>query len=207
MLGGDVTDQLLDQDRLSYTCTTEESDFTTLLIGAEKVNDLDTGLQDLRIRRLLGESRSLSVDRMLLLRLRCRFLINGFTQNIEDTSQGLLSHGNPDRTSCGFCCHTAYQTVGGAEGDAAYDVVTQMLGHLNGKRSLFLPSDQDSVIDIRQLAFRKTDIQNRADDLCDFTLCFCSHYSSPYTHALVVRKILRSLRSLRMTWPGSLRMT
>ena len=72
VLGSDIADQLLDQDGLSYARTSEESDLTTLLIGAEQVNDLDTGLQDLRICRLLGESRCLPMDRMLLRRLRCR---------------------------------------------------------------------------------------------------------------------------------------
>ena len=44
MLGCNVTDQLLDQDGLTYTSTTEQTDLTTLLIWAKKVYDLDTGL-------------------------------------------------------------------------------------------------------------------------------------------------------------------
>ena len=44
MLGSDVTNQLLDQDGLTYTSTTEQTDLTTLLIWAKKVYDLDTGL-------------------------------------------------------------------------------------------------------------------------------------------------------------------
>ena len=44
MLGSDIVDQLLDQYGLTYTGTTEQSDFTTFLVWAEKVNDLDTCL-------------------------------------------------------------------------------------------------------------------------------------------------------------------
>ena len=44
VLSGDVTDQLLDQDGLTYTSAAKQTDLTTLLIRAEKVNDFDTGL-------------------------------------------------------------------------------------------------------------------------------------------------------------------
>ena len=44
MLGCDVTDQLLDQDGLTYTSAAKQTDLTTLLIWAKKVYDLDTGL-------------------------------------------------------------------------------------------------------------------------------------------------------------------
>ena len=44
MLCGNVTDQLLDQNCLTYTGASEQTDLSTLLIGAEKVNYLDTGL-------------------------------------------------------------------------------------------------------------------------------------------------------------------
>ena len=64
VLGGDITDQLLDQDGLTHAGATKQSDLTTLLIGAQKIHDLDTGFQDLRICRLLREGRCLSVDRV-----------------------------------------------------------------------------------------------------------------------------------------------
>ena len=47
MLCGNVVDQLLDQYGFSYSCTSEQTDLSTLLIRAEQVNDLDTGLQHL----------------------------------------------------------------------------------------------------------------------------------------------------------------
>ena len=53
VLGCDITDQLLDQYGLTYTSTTEQTDLTTLLIRAEQVNDLNTGLQQFCVRRLL----------------------------------------------------------------------------------------------------------------------------------------------------------
>ena len=47
MLGRNVSDQLLNQNRLSYSCSSEQTDLTALLVRAEQVYDLDTGLQNL----------------------------------------------------------------------------------------------------------------------------------------------------------------
>ena len=45
MLCSNISDQLLNQDCLTYACTTEQTNLTTLLIRAKKVYDFDTGLQ------------------------------------------------------------------------------------------------------------------------------------------------------------------
>ena len=45
MLSRDVTNQLLNQNGLTYTCSTEQTDLSTLLIRAEQINDLNSGLQ------------------------------------------------------------------------------------------------------------------------------------------------------------------
>ena len=42
MTFGDVVDELHDEHRLSYTSSTEESDLTTLHIGLQQVDNLDT---------------------------------------------------------------------------------------------------------------------------------------------------------------------
>ena len=41
----DISNQLLNQDCLTYTGTTKQTNLTTLLIRAKKVYDLNTGLQ------------------------------------------------------------------------------------------------------------------------------------------------------------------
>ena len=44
---GDIVDELLDKHCLADTGTTEEANLTTLRIGLEKVDHLDTGEHDL----------------------------------------------------------------------------------------------------------------------------------------------------------------
>ena len=50
MLRSDITDQLLDQHRLTYAGSAEQADLTALLIRAEQIHHLDTCLQQLCFR-------------------------------------------------------------------------------------------------------------------------------------------------------------
>ena len=47
MLLGDVVDELHDKHSLAYTCTTEQTDLTTLEVWLEQVDDLDTSVEHL----------------------------------------------------------------------------------------------------------------------------------------------------------------
>lgn len=43
---GDVVNELLNQDSLSDTGTSEETNLSTTSVGSEEIDDLDTGLQN-----------------------------------------------------------------------------------------------------------------------------------------------------------------
>ena len=60
VLGCDIVDQLLNQNGLSYTCSSEQ---TAFLIRAKQIDYLDTGLQDLGRCGLFFKRRCFSVDR------------------------------------------------------------------------------------------------------------------------------------------------
>ena len=100
VLGSDITDQLLDQYGLTYSGTAEQTDLTTLLIRAEQVNDLNTGLQQFCVRRLLCEGRCSTVDRLVRYPLRYRLVINRLTQYIKYSAQGIFC--NCGATGRGF---------------------------------------------------------------------------------------------------------
>ena len=55
MLLGDVPDQLLDDDRLADAGAAEDPDLAALLERADQVDDLEAGLEDLDLGRLLVE--------------------------------------------------------------------------------------------------------------------------------------------------------
>ena len=66
VLRGDVADQLLDDDRLADAGAAEDADLAALGEGADQVDDLDAGLEDLGLGRLLVEGRGGPVDRQAL---------------------------------------------------------------------------------------------------------------------------------------------
>ena len=47
MCSCDVVDQLLNQNGLTDTCTAEQTDLTALCVGADQVDNLDAGFQNL----------------------------------------------------------------------------------------------------------------------------------------------------------------
>ena len=53
MLGSNITNQLLDQYGFTYTGTTEKTDFTTLCVRSQQIDNLDTGLKHLCYGTLL----------------------------------------------------------------------------------------------------------------------------------------------------------
>ena len=57
MLCRNISDQLLNQDCLTYTGTAEQTDLSTFLVRAEEVNDLDTCLKDLCLCGLFLKAR------------------------------------------------------------------------------------------------------------------------------------------------------
>ena len=94
MLCGNVLDQLLDQDCLTNTGTTEQTDLTTFCIWCKKVDNLNTCFQDFYSRFLMFEIRRISVDDPMLLSLQGFSTIDGLSQYVEQSSQCLFTYRN-----------------------------------------------------------------------------------------------------------------
>jgi len=79
---GDVVDELSHEHGLTDTGTTEETDLTTLGVGGEEVDNLDTSDENLGGGRLVGERRRRGVDGSRLLRLDGTTLVDGLTNDL-----------------------------------------------------------------------------------------------------------------------------
>ena len=88
---GDVIDELHDQHRLTYAGTTEESDLTTLHVGLEQVDHLDTRRKDLFLGGKLLEGRSLTVNGISALHVELFHTIDRLTDNVQHTTFNLIS--------------------------------------------------------------------------------------------------------------------
>jgi hypothetical protein len=93
---GNVVDQFLNQDSLTDTSTTEKTNLTTTSVGSEQIDNLDTSLEDLGSGRLVNELGSFSVDRTVGLGVNGATLINGLTNNVDDTTEDFLTDGDGD---------------------------------------------------------------------------------------------------------------
>lgn len=136
--------QLLDEDSLADTGTTEETNLTTTGVWGEKVDNLDTGNENLGRGGLLSENWWVGVNWGVVLGLDWTTLVDWVTSNVHDTTKSTLTDWNSDWSArvggglataktlgtCtasvspilrpGYSTHTVH-------GNATNDIFTQML--------------------------------------------------------------------------------
>ena len=83
---GDVVNELLNEDSLADTGTTEETNLSTTSVGGEQVDDLDTGDENLSGSGLLDKLRGVSVNGGELVGLDRATLIDGVTSDVDDAA-------------------------------------------------------------------------------------------------------------------------
>ena len=199
MLGGDVIDQLLDQDGLADTGAAEQADLTALGVGADQVNHLDAGLKDLGGGLLLLVAGSGTVDGPVGIRGGGGLVIHRLAQQVEHAPQTLVAYGHLDGLAGvhGICA--AHQTIGAAHGNAARHIVAGQLSNLH-HQLLAVVVDLNGVEQLRQLAILELDVQHRANDLDHLADMFFGHRlqllfdrffrsSSPFGGAAAVRRL------------------
>jgi hypothetical protein len=134
----DVIDKLHDNHRLTYTGTTEETDFASLSVRGQQVDHLDTSDKDLLGLTLLSEDRGRLVDRSEGLGLDWTLLIDGLTDNVKDTAERGGAYGNHDRVSSVLAFLSADKTFSGFHGNGTNSVLTEMLCDLKNEAALTL---------------------------------------------------------------------
>ncbi len=174
MGGRDVVDQFHDQDRLADAGAAEKADLAALGIGADQVDDLDAGLQDLRCGDLVLKGRGGTVDRPALFRVGSGHIVDRIAQEVEHASQALIAYGHGDRPRRVDSIDAADQAVSGAHRDASDDIIADLLSHL-GDQSAAINIDFDGIEQCRQLALLESDIKDRAGDLYYLADMFFTH--------------------------------
>jgi hypothetical protein len=124
---GDVVDKLLNEHSLTDTGTTEETNLSTTSVGGDEVDDLDTSDENLGGSGLLNELGGLSVDRSVVLGLDGTTLVDGVTSDVHDTAEGGSTDGDGDGSAGVSALGTTGETLGTVHGNAADDILTEML--------------------------------------------------------------------------------
>ena len=163
MLDGDVADELHQGDRLAHARAAEEPDLAALVEGADEVDDLDAGLQDLDPRGLVDVGRGLAVDGPVLPGADLAAAVHRRAEHVHDAPQGLRADRHRDRRPGVVDPHTALQAVGGAHRDGAHHPVPDLLLHLQGQAVL----DLERVVDLGHRRARKLRVHDGPDDFDD----------------------------------------
>eukprot|EP00128_Syssomonas_multiformis_P016704 Colp12_sorted_trinity150504_noHs@24768 len=127
---GNVVDKLHNEHSLTDTGTTEETDLTTLGIGGEEIDDLDTSDKDLSLSRLVSVEGSLSVNGEGGLGVDRTTLIDGLTNHVNNATKSLVTDGDGDGGTSVEDGLTTDQTLSTVHGNSTDSVLTQVLGNL-----------------------------------------------------------------------------
>ena len=172
MLASDVVDQLLDQHRLAEAGAAEQPDLAARDERRQQVDHLEAGLEDLDLRRELGELRRIAVDRPALRVLRdIRLLVDRLADHVPDAAERHVADRNRDRAAGVVHLEAAREAVGRVHRHGADPVVAQMLLHLRDDGPRLLPVlrrdvDPQCGVDLGE-AFREHDVDHDALDLDD----------------------------------------
>src|SRR5690554_2115913 len=173
---GDVVDQLLDQYGFADPGTTEESDFTTLGIRLDQVDDLDAGVQDFVGSGQVFEFRRLAVDGVAVFFAHRSDSVDRVAGDVEQTAADFIADRHFDGRSRIHHFGAAGNAVGGVHRDGTHGVLTNvLLAFQHQFRSVFTGDFQD-VVDLRQAFFIcEVNIDNRSNDL-KYSSGIASHF-------------------------------
>mmetsp|Transcript_2155 Transcript_2155/g.4907 ORF Transcript_2155/g.4907 Transcript_2155/m.4907 type:complete len:511 (-) Transcript_2155:15-1547(-) len=166
---GDVVDELHNQDSLSDSGSSEESDLSSSLVRGQKIDDLDTGDKHLLGGSLLDEGWGLTMDGQDVLGVDRSALVDGLSDDVHDTSQGLATDRDLDRLSRVPHLLASHESLGGIHGNGTDGVLSQMLRHLKNETDLVVLDLQGSQ-DRRQVAAGELNIDDGTNDLGDSSL-------------------------------------
>jgi hypothetical protein len=129
----DIVNELHDEDGLSDTGTTEESNLSSSGVGSEEIDNLDTSNEEISTVTLLSEGRRVSVNGSVLISVNGTTLIDGLSNNIDNSTEGLGTDGYQNGGSDITDTLSSHETLSGVEGNSADVVSSEMLGDLENE--------------------------------------------------------------------------
>ena len=101
-------------------------------------------------------------------------LVNRLANHIQDTAQGLFADRDSNHIAGIADRNAPYQTLGAVHGNAAHGVFSEVLGHFEDEIPFLVADgrvcDLKRVIDRRQVAALKLNVDHRAHHLDNFSL-------------------------------------
>jgi hypothetical protein len=138
---GNVVNKFHDNDGLTDTGTSEESNLSSLGVRGQKINNLDTSNKNLLGLTLLSEGGGSPVKGGILLGTLLgedgSLLIDGLSNHVDNTSKSFGTDRHLDGGTGINTLLTTDKTVGGLHGNGTDGVLSQVLGDLEDKTITF----------------------------------------------------------------------
>ena len=169
VLLGEVVDQLLDENRLANARASEEARLATADVGLEKVDGLDAGLEDLRLRGELVKGRRRVVDRVVLDVLGHLAAVDGLTHDVPDATERGGAHRHHHGVAGVADLEATGEAVGRGHGHGANDAARELRLHLEHGADVTdggVSVNDERRIDARHLIV-ELDVHDRSDDADD----------------------------------------
>jgi hypothetical protein len=170
-----VVNQFHDNDSLTDTSTTEETDLTSLRIWGQQIDDLDTSNQRFVRHSGVGKSRCRLMNGPSLSLYRTS-VIYRISQDVQDTPKSGVTDRGGDGCSSVNDFQVTYQTFGGLHRNATHNTVGKVSRYLEGKITIERGFGSErvntlqSVVELRFVATRERNIDDGTHDLYNFTL-------------------------------------
>ena len=187
VLGGDVVNQLLNEHGLADTGAAEQTDLAAFGIRRKQIDDLDTGLENLSCRVLLGKRRRSTVNGPLFRCVYITLFVDRLTEHVEHASKGRFTDRRFDRAAGGQHLIAAADALARGEHDAAHGVAADVLCDLHHAR-LSVRCNGKRFIYLRQAAAVKSNVHNRTCYLYHGTFAFHSNFLTFYARLPSARK-------------------
>ncbi|KAH3670907.1 hypothetical protein OGAPHI_000618 [Ogataea philodendri] len=168
---GNVVNQLLNENGLTDTGTTEQSNLTTSCVWGKQVHNLDTSLQDFSSSRLLNKSWWVSVDWVSLLALNWTSLVNRLTNNVDDSTQSTSSDRDGNWRTSVKDGLTSNETLSTIHSNSSDGVLTQVLGDLQDQLLVVTLVDGQCIQNSWQFTLFELDVDNGTDNSSNPRTC------------------------------------
>ena len=160
VLGRDVANELHEGHRLAHAGATKQTNLATLVERTDEVDDLDTGLENLDRRRLVGVARGLAMNRPALLFADGTLVINRPPEDVHDPTQSLRADRHLHRITGVVDPDATLQSIGRPHRDGAHHPIANLLLDLEGQAVL----DLERIVNLGHQVAGELNVHHRTDD-------------------------------------------
>ena len=133
MFLSDIVDKFLYKHSLSYASASKESDLSSLKIGFQKINDLDSGEKHLLRSREIFKFRRLPMNRECTFPVKLRHAVDRFAHNIHHSPTDLCTHRHSNRATCTSDLKPTPKSIRAIHSYSTYGILSDMLLNLDNE--------------------------------------------------------------------------